>query len=411
MNPAILRRPACALLILLGPALTSAAAGVDEKEGLPILLGRAVRVQSEILGESRQILVRVPCGYDNSPQRFPVLFVLDGEYHFLHVSGIVQFLSTWGAVPQVGLVPDMIVVGVVNADRGRDLTPAADPDAPHEADGVAGPSARFMRFVKEELIPFVDEKYRTVPFRVLAGHGLAGSFTLHGMLAEPGLFQGYIAVSPALHGKAQVPLATLPQALSNRAPHPAFLFLATGRQDQAALDAIEDLADALRRHAPRSLRWEQREYAETGHGTEVHKAVYDGLTRLFEGWRLPDDVQARGPGAVEAHYAALSEQYGFEVPVPEFVWNTMGYQLLWQKRTAEAIDVFRRNVAAYPRSWNVYDSLGEAYMIAGQTELAIRLYEKSITLNPYNLNGERMLARLRTAEPPGTARPPAGGTP
>lgn len=75
--------------------------------------------------------------------------------------------------------------------------------------------------------------------------------------------------------------------------------------------------------------------------------------------------------------------------------NQLGYQLLFRGRVDDAIEVFRSNVAAYPGSWNVYDSLGEAYMNAGQVELAIRNYERSIELNPRNTNGMQMLERIR----------------
>jgi CubicO group peptidase (beta-lactamase class C family) len=75
--------------------------------------------------------------------------------------------------------------------------------------------------------------------------------------------------------------------------------------------------------------------------------------------------------------------------------NRLGYYLLQHKNTDDAIQVFKLNVEEYPRHWNCYDSLGEAYLIAGQKELAIRNYEKSMELNPKNDNGAATLKRLR----------------
>jgi Flp pilus assembly protein TadD len=63
-------------------------------------------------------------------------------------------------------------------------------------------------------------------------------------------------------------------------------------------------------------------------------------------------------------------------------------------QTQDAIAVFQRNALEYPQSSNVYDSLGEAYMKAGQKELAIRNYEKSLQLNPKNQNAIEMLKKL-----------------
>jgi cytochrome c-type biogenesis protein CcmH/NrfG len=68
--------------------------------------------------------------------------------------------------------------------------------------------------------------------------------------------------------------------------------------------------------------------------------------------------------------------------------------LLQQKKNAEAIEVFKLNVEAFPESANTYDSLGEAYMKAGQKELAIKSYAKSLELNPNNRNAVDQLATL-----------------
>ncbi len=75
--------------------------------------------------------------------------------------------------------------------------------------------------------------------------------------------------------------------------------------------------------------------------------------------------------------------------------NALGYRLMNANRTDDAIEIFKLNVEAFPRAWNVYDSLGEAYMKKGDRELAIRNYEKSLELNPQNGGAMDALHRLR----------------
>lgn len=75
--------------------------------------------------------------------------------------------------------------------------------------------------------------------------------------------------------------------------------------------------------------------------------------------------------------------------------NALGYLLLGQKRYADAIEIFKKNASVFPDSWNVYDSLGEAYIKSNDLEQAIRYYEKSLSLNPGNDNAKDMLERLR----------------
>ena len=78
--------------------------------------------------------------------------------------------------------------------------------------------------------------------------------------------------------------------------------------------------------------------------------------------------------------------------------NAYGYIFLQQEKIEEAIKMFRINVDLYPESWNVYDSLGEALLRAGDTDEATAMYEKSIALNPENTNGREVLARIQGAE-------------
>jgi tetratricopeptide (TPR) repeat protein len=79
----------------------------------------------------------------------------------------------------------------------------------------------------------------------------------------------------------------------------------------------------------------------------------------------------------------------------EYLLNSLGYQLLGAEQTDDAIAIFKLNVEEYPDASNPYDSLGEAYAVAGQLELAIENYEKSVELNPENTNGIAALERLR----------------
>ena len=82
-------------------------------------------------------------------------------------------------------------------------------------------------------------------------------------------------------------------------------------------------------------------------------------------------------------------------PVSEQSINNLGYTLLRLKRIDDAVEIFKLNVYEYPESFNVYDSLGESYMVNGDTTLAIEYYEKSIEINPKNTNGMEMLKKLR----------------
>ncbi len=109
-------------------------------------------------------------------------------------------------------------------------------------------------------------------------------------------------------------------------------------------------------------------------------------------------AQRKDLAAIDAAYRAFRADPANKYADVERDVNSLGYELLGAGDTQSAIDVFKANVEAYPKSWNVYDSLGEACMKAGQKALAIEYYEKSLKLNPQNRGGEAALAQLRAAK-------------
>src|SRR5690242_19261641 len=150
----------------------------------------SLSVTSHALSEVRRINVHVPRAYASSPStRFPVLYMPDGgiDEDFPHVVNTVDSLIALGQIRPV------IVVGVPNTERRRDLT---GPTKVHSDSAIAphvGGSAAFRHFFRDELIPEIDKRYRTTPERGIIGESLAGLFVVETFLREPKLFDHYIA--------------------------------------------------------------------------------------------------------------------------------------------------------------------------------------------------------------------------
>ncbi|MFC1853722.1 MBL fold metallo-hydrolase [candidate division CSSED10-310 bacterium] len=97
---------------------------------------------------------------------------------------------------------------------------------------------------------------------------------------------------------------------------------------------------------------------------------------------------------VLTEYKQLKEKHKAEYDFSENVLNLLGYHLLGQKKIDQAIEIFKFNIEEYPESYNVYDSLGEAYMIKGEKKLAIEYYQKALQINPEFENSKKMLKKL-----------------
>lgn len=343
-----------------------------EEEGIRI--GRTERIQSKVLGEQRTLLVALPDRYALFDERLPVLYLLDGQENFEHVAGLVRFMG------RVGQMPRMIVVGIVNTDRVRDFTPTAVPEAFNGRAKTSGGAGKFLQFMERELFPFIQSKYRTAPYRILVGHSLTAMFATHVLLTRPTLFNAIIAAGPYLAWDDRVVMADLAKKLAALPDEELRFHVSHGGQGEAENGVDRDvkaLCDALGRHAPKNLKWAFSLYPKDHHDSAIHPAVLDGLRHIFPDWR-PD--AGASLDELTAHYAKLSQRYGYPVPVPEGMLNLRGYRALMAERTDEAIRIFAKNVELHPASANVYDSLGEAYEAAGELDQALANYEKAVEL-------------------------------
>ncbi len=365
------------LLLLLAP--TDARA----QEAEPIPLGEKLSIHSEVLQEKRPVLVYKPSDYDQSDTHYPVLYLLDGDAHLLHTAGITQFLS------QNGKMPPVLIIGLPNTDRTRDLTPPAD----DERFPTAGGADTFLAFIADELMPFVETRYRTAPYKILVGHSFGGLFSVHALLTRPDLFDAHIAISPSMwwDNKGLLPIA---DAFFDTQPDlNAFMYMTMGNEGGSMLGGAWGLAGIFEEKAPDTFTWHFELMEEETHGSIPHRSTYDGLEMLYAGWDIANPMalfEKGGLAAIDAHFASLSERFGYAIPTPENLVNQLGYGLLGQGRAQDAIAVFTRNVEAYPASINAYDSLGDGYDAAEEHDKAKAAYETACT-------------RARTANHPNTS--------
>jgi predicted alpha/beta superfamily hydrolase len=363
-------------------------------------------LKSTVLGEERVVLVRTPAGYETNQERYPVLYMTDGDAHMGHTASSIDFLV------QNGRIPDLIVVGVTNTDRTRDLTPAKSTD---KAPGgelrfpTSGGADNFLKFFETELIPLVEEQYRVQPYRIFAGHSLGGLFAIHAMISKPGLFNSYIAVSPSLQWEHDDALKRAETYLKNQKEMKVSLFVSLGNEPGAIGTDFDSFKELLSKTKIKGFEWQAERMADEDHGSVVLRSHYFGLRKVYDGWQAPRDPKSGavlgGLQGADAHYKKLSEKFGYSIPVPEQLINQIGYQFIFDNKPDEAIAVFKANVERYPNSANVYDSLAEAYERGGRFDLAEPLYDKARTLGQqnndpntaiYKTNYERARAKLKT---------------
>ncbi len=350
--------------------------------GEPITIGETIQLQSKVMGEERTVLISTPPGYERRSQRYPVLYMTDGGQHMTHTRGTVDFLAGNGLMPQV------IIVGVTNTDRTRDLTPTKGvvigEDGTERERPTSGGASRFLDFFENELFPYVDENYRTFPYRVFSGHSFGGLFALNALFTRPDMFPSVLAISPSLDWDDGMPLQQATAFFADRSEFDATLFVAMANEEEGEPrpNHLDRLEKTLEGASAKGFDFEVRRLPDEDHGSVVLRAEYWGLRKVFEPWRLPRDPKngtfTGGLDALKAHYAGLSARYGFTVIPGEVQVNLIGYQALRKEDFEGAIEVFRFNKELYPDSANVYDSLAEALEKAGRMDEALANYSTAV---------------------------------
>lgn len=244
----------------------------------PVMLGESYIVSSDSLGEDRVVNVLLPREYQDSTKKdYPVIYLLDGgvEEDFFHVAGLIRYFADHN------MMPPAILVGIANVDRKRDFTyPSTDPRDRRDFPTTGG-SAKFVGFVQQELIQWVDQQFRTSPHRTLVGQSLGGLLATEVLLSYPGSFQDYIIVSPSLWWD-KAGLKQRFQSLHDQLTVvPERLFVAVGEEYPIMVEGARQLAqvfweegadtEAIYRHLPNE-----------DHNTILHEAMYQALDHFYD---------------------------------------------------------------------------------------------------------------------------------
>ncbi len=388
--------------------------------GNEIVIGKIDSFYSKTLGEERKVWVHVPDGGpDRSKQRYPVVYLLDGDAHFPSVEGMIQQLSE---VNGNTVVPDMILVGIPNTDRLRDLTPtrARTGYMPGDTSSVRNSCGgeNFTTFIEKELIPHIDSLYPTAPYKMLIGHSLGGLMVINTLIHHTQLFNAYLAIDPSMWWDNQLLLHQTDSVLANVRFDGKALFLGVANTMPKGMDtmrvkkdttaatrhirSILHLAEALRRNGNNGLRFSYKYYDGDNHGSVPLISEYDAFRFIFNYYNFDDpqrllDSSMTAAAAVEAvadHYRIISTQMGYSVLPPEEHINQLGYQFLQSGMLEKAGAFFKMNVDNYPKSGNVYDSMGDFYVAARDTANAIDYYNKALAIND-NADTREKMAKLK----------------
>jgi len=353
--------------------LFSSATVISGQETEVIQTNEKFTIHSSVLKEERTVLVRVPPGYGQGSQKYPVVYLLDGNTpRITLMTGMIANLV------ESEFAPEMIVVSIVNTVRPRDMTPTAIATMP-----AGGGADNFLKFLETELMPRIEKEYRVQPYNILVGHSLSGLLVAYAFVSRPDLFNAYLAASPAYlqwdsnllvrRGELSLPRTTKQRHRT--------LVLAMGDEPEF-LPGFNDFRALLERLKLENVDYEIVHIPGENHWSTNAEVLNRGLRRVWHAWKAPSEESSADVSftALHRHYEAASARYGYGIPIPEPAINRAGLRLLERGKTQDALSVFGKSTTLYPNSANAFNNLATAFERNGQLENAKQNFERALTL-------------------------------
>jgi predicted alpha/beta superfamily hydrolase len=243
----------------------------------PLNIGEIHTLSSNILEEERTINIHLPATYD-STKSYPVIYLLDGSINedFLHVCGLEQFFNLQFKMPE------FIIVGIANIDRKRDFTFPTEIEDLKKDYPTTGHSAAFIRFLEEELKPYIEQHFPTNGTNYLIGQSLGGLLATEVLLRKAPLFTHYLIVSPSLWWDDQSLLDEADSLIQQQNFEHTYVYVSVGEKEHPIM--VKDakrLFKVLSEINPEGIRLDFNLMKKENHATILHNSIYEAFLGLF----------------------------------------------------------------------------------------------------------------------------------
>lgn len=247
-----------------------------------LVIGNSYSIYSNILNEQRSVWIHLPKDYEKSTEKYPVIILLDGELFFLSTVAVISRFQQYRRDP----FPDVVLVGITNTDRTRDLTPTPAISSKGSATMEnSGGAPNFLSFIEKELLPYLETNFMISDRRILVGHSFAGLFGAYTLSQNPKIFTDYLLMDPSFWWDDQKLLEESDSLLSNVDLSETRLYLAASGKNhrtekEDARNLQEFFIESIKQNQPQSpIQFER--FPEENHGSLFLPALSKGLRWIF----------------------------------------------------------------------------------------------------------------------------------
>ena len=339
---------------------------------------KSIDFDSKILSETRSINIHIPKSYKTSEKSYPVIYSLDGEYTKFALQGIVDYYSFWDKIPECIVVSiDQNYLDTVENKYKRwiDCSYSWNSGLPKN-EGV-----EFKEFISEELIPFIDNSYRTTNFRTIVGHSFTANYVNYFLLDDNPHFTGYVAISPYYASNGLDSLETIIEEVKK----PLFYYVASGENDLSG--HIESVSEFDKQFSKIENEYFNYEMFDTKNNQATHSTIFPislpmAIEHIFSLYMPINDVEFKKLLRVEnkfkyliARHKKIEEIYGVKLEIRENDINVVGFAISKKKQWGQLKELAQFTIEIYPDSYLGYWTLGEYFEKTGEYNLALEQYE------------------------------------
>lgn len=329
----------------------------------------SVRFFSKNLNQERDILVYTPDEYDDEPlQKFGVIYVFDAQFraYFDLVTAAIDFYNQ--GYP-------MIVVGIISSycedkkqSRSTDfLPPPQSPETSEKWDGFLGNADHFIQYLSDEVVPYLEQHYRTLPTKIAIGHSLGATFISYCLLKNPDLFDAYIAVSPNYEYDDELLVKAVQKFNPDAMCSKKFFYLCHAGENWKGWENARKNVIAVfeTEKFKNKFEFKNQDFSATeSHGTVFPIGVINGLKDYFS-------YQFFTADNLIAYYQTLSEKRQI-ILTPDNT-NQFAYNLYYATQNAgDALKVLLWANQQFPDDLNLYDSIEEMYQKLNDTNNTLK---------------------------------------
>ncbi|GGF06601.1 hypothetical protein SAMN05443634_11310 [Chishuiella changwenlii] len=285
------------------------------KAQTPYTIGETHTLHSSILNQDRIIDIQLPKNYSNenfSKGKYPVVYVLDGDFNFALLASLERFSTKFLYRPQ----PEMIVVGIRNTDRAKDYTPTKSKEKTPDNKlmyETSGGADLFASFIEKELQPYINKKFRTNGFNVLHGHSFGGLFAIHTLINHTNLFDAYIAIDPSLWWDNKVVYEQAKKEFKIKDFKNKSLYVALAHEEMGSSTDRLEHGSTIKKFCEEvmptsNLYSSWKYYPDYDHGSVPVSSSYDAMGAIFKGIELPVKEIPQNPELLKNTYSSFSKK-------------------------------------------------------------------------------------------------------